>query len=72
MKYRRNFECAVCGGWVDYDSETETLTCKCGTVKAKVPAKDLLVFWTKKPKVEVVIEAPFGMPENTWIDYSKG
>ena len=30
MKYKRNWDCAVCGGEVIYDMETGVLTCLCG------------------------------------------
>ena len=33
MKYLRNWKCAICDHGVIYDSETDTLTCNCGTIK---------------------------------------
>lgn len=31
--YQRNWDCAVCGQSVTYDSETDTIRCDCGEVK---------------------------------------
>ena len=69
-RYKRKFDCGVCGGTVYYDSATEIILCKCGEVRTPIQSKELFENFTKILKV--IIEAPFGMPKNTWIDYKGG
>ncbi len=67
-RYKRKFDCGVCGGTVYYDSETEILICKCGEGVAQITNENLSEFFTEIQKV--IIEAPFG--KNTRIDYMRG
>jgi hypothetical protein len=32
MRYRRKVNCRICGGEVIYDSNKNTIECRCGTV----------------------------------------
>jgi hypothetical protein len=67
-RYKRKFDCAVCGGTVYYDSVTQIIICKCAQVSINpIPSKELLDNFNELP--QVIIESPFGMPKNTWIDY---
>ena len=68
-RYKRKFDCAVCGGTVYHDDQTNIRFCKCGQVKGQIPDDELSNNFAKIP--QVIIEAPFGKPKNTWIDYSR-
>jgi hypothetical protein len=58
VRYKKKTACIICEDTQYYNSETETIICKCGPVRAKIVNRDLLEFYTKIP--EVIIRSAYG------------